>query len=168
MARHKPTPVIVSTREEATAVVGEIAELDRELARIETDMKEEIDAAKARALQRASNLQARRKELKDGVCVYATLNRADLFKNAKTLDLGYGKIGFRASTAIVQERGVTAEMTLLKLRELGLTDGIRTKEELNKENLLAWPDERLALVGVRRQKRDAFFIDIPPENLPEA
>lgn len=56
MARHKPTPVIVATREEATAAVGEIAELDRELARIEADMQEEIDAAKARAMQRADGL----------------------------------------------------------------------------------------------------------------
>lgn len=100
------------------------------------------------------------------MCVFATMNKAELFKSSRTLDLGYGRIGFRASTSIAQERGVTVAMTLLKLHELGLADGIRVKEELNKENMLGWPDERLALVGVCRRKRDAFFIDIPPENLP--
>ena len=58
-------------------------------------------------------MQARRKELSDAVTVYGKLNRQELFIKSKSLDLGFGVIGFRASTKIVQMRGVTAEMTLL-------------------------------------------------------
>lgn len=167
MARLKPQPMVIADKTEATVAVAEIAALDREVAAIESDMQAEIDAAKARARQRAAGASARRAELANAVAVWAKLHKDELFSAAKTLDLGHGKIGFRASTAIVQERGVTVEMSLDRLHELGMSDGIRLKEELNKEQMLAWPDERLALVGVKRQQRDTFFIDIPQEAVPE-
>lgn len=168
MARHKPDPLIVAGLEEATAAVGEIAALDRKVQAIEADMQAEIDAAKAAARARAEGLRTRRKELSDAVGVFAKLNKGTLFREARTLDLGYGKIGFRLSTpSIVLERGVTEAMSLDKLRELGLTDGIRAREELARDVLLGWPDERLALVGVRRQQRDTFFIESAKEKLPE-
>ena len=166
MARLKPTPVIIANKTEATVAVAEIAALDRQMAAIECDMQAEIDAAKARARQCAASVVSHRVELANGVAVWAKLHKEELFKNAKTLDLGHGRIGFRASTAIAQERGVTVEMSLARCHELGLTDGVRLKEELNKERMLAWPDERLSLVGVKRQQRDTFFIDIPQESIP--
>ena len=167
MARLKPQPLVIADKSEATVAVAEIAALDREIAAIERDMQAEIDAAKARARQRAASASARRADLANGVAVWAKLHKEELFSSAKTLDLGHGKIGFRASTAIVQERGVTVEMSLARLHELGMPDGIRLKEELNKEHMLAWPDAQLALVGVKRQQRDTFFIDIPQPSVPE-
>ena len=168
MARHKPDPLIVANMEEATAAVGEIAALDRSVQAVEADMQAEIDVAKARARARAEGLQARRKELADAVGVFARLNKDTLFRNVRTLDLGYGKIGFRLSNpSIVQDRGVTEAMSLTKLHELGLTDGIRVREELARDVLLGWPDERLALAGVKRRQRDTFFIETAREKLPE-
>lgn len=168
MARHKPDPLIIASLGEATAAVGEIAALDREIAAIEADLEAEIQMARERAEQRASMPRIRRKSLNDAVCVFATLNKAELFNNARTLDLVYGKIGFRLTPpTISQERGVTKETTIAKCRELGLLDGIRVKEKLNKEALLGWPDERLALVGVVRRQRDEFFLDTAREKLPE-
>ena len=76
-------------------------------------------------------------------------------------------IGFRCSTKVVQINGVTPEMTLERLRQYNLTDGIRTKEEVNKEAALGWPDERLELVGLRRRTADAFFIEIKKDSVPD-
>ena len=39
-------------------------------------------------------------------------------------------------------------MTLERLHQYNLSDGIRTKEEINKDAALGWPDERLELVGL--------------------
>lgn len=61
---------------------------------------------------------------------------------------------------------MTAEMTLEKLHQYNLNDGIRTKEEINKDAALGWPDERLELVGLKRQQSDAFFIEIKKDALP--
>lgn len=167
MARIKPDPMVVADRAQAEAALAAMAALDRKIGEIEATMQEEIDLAKTRASQAAAPLLARRKELADAVAVYAKLNQQELFTNAKSLDLGFGIIGFRASTRIVQMRGVTVEMTLEKLHQYHLGDGIRIKEELNKDAALGWPDERLELVGLQRQQRDTFYIEIKKEDVPE-
>lgn len=165
-SRIKPDPHIVADRAQCEGALAEIAALDRKSAAIETDMQERIDAAKAQASQLSAPLAARRKELADAVAVFAKLNRQELFAKAKSLDLGFGVIGFRQSTSIVQVRGVSAEMTLDKLHQYNLTDGIRVKEEVNKESALGWPDERLELVGLKRQQSDTFFIEIKKDTVP--
>lgn len=167
MARIKPDPHVVADRAQAECALAEIAALDRKISGIESEMQECIDKAKAAASQQVNPLQARRKELADAVAVYAKLNRQELFAKAKSLDMGFGVIGFRASTRISQIRGITAEMTLEKLHQYNLSDGIRVKEEINKDSCLGWPDERLELVGLKRQMLDTFFIEIKKDAVPE-
>lgn len=167
MARIKPDPMVVADRAQAECALAEMAALDRKLCGIETGMQERIDLAKAEASQQANPLIARRKELADAVAVYAKLNRQELFAKAKSLDMGFGIIGFRASTRIAQIRGITAEMTLEKLRQYNLADGIRIKEEINKDAALGWPDERLELVGLKRQTLDTFYIEIKKDAVPD-
>ena len=166
MARIKPDPCIVADRAQCEGALADMAALDRKLSAIENEMQEAVDSAKSKASQLAGPLQARRKELADAVAVFARLNRQELFAKSKSLDMGFGVIGFRASTRIVQMRGVTVEMTLEKLHQYNLSDGIRTKEEINKDAALGWPDERLELVGLKRQQADTFFIEISREDVP--
>lgn len=167
MARIKPDPHVVTDRAQAECALAEMAALDRKLAGIESVMQEAIDTAKATASQQANPLIARRKELADAIAVYAKLNRQELFAKGKSLDMGFGVIGFRASTRISQLRGVTVEMTLEKLHQYNLADGIRVKEEINKDSCLGWPDERLELVGLKRLMLDTFFIEIKKDAVPK-
>lgn len=166
MTRIKPDPHVVADRAQCEGALAEMAALDRKLSAIENEMREAIDAAKSKAGQLAGPLQARRKELADAVAIFAKLNRQELFAKSKSLDMGFGIIGFRASTRIVQVRGVTAEMTLERLHQYNLADGIRIKEEINKDAALGWPDERLELVGLKRQQADTFFIEIARDDVP--
>ena len=87
MARLKPNPHIVADRAQAEGALAEMAALDRKIAAAEADMQESIDNAKARAAQACAPLAARRKELADAVAVYAKLNRTELFRTAKSLDM---------------------------------------------------------------------------------
>lgn len=167
MARIKPDPCVVADRAQCEGALAEIAAIDRKISGIESEMQENIDNAKAKASQQVNPLQARRRELADAIAVYAKLNRQELFAKAKSLDLGFGIIGFRASTRILQIRGITVEMTLEKLHQYNLADGIRIKEEINKDAAMGWPDERLELVGLKRQQLDAFFIEIKKEAVPQ-
>ena len=166
MARIKPDPHIVIDRAQCEGALAEMAALDRKLSAIENEMRESIDAAKSKAAQLAGPLLARRKELADAVAVFAKMNRQELFAKSKSLDMGVGVIGFRASTRIVQVRGVTSEMTLERLHQYNMADGIRVKEEINKDAALGWPDERLELVGLKRQQTDTFFIEITQDDVP--
>lgn len=159
--------MVVADRAQAEGALAEMAALDRKIGVIEADMQESIDLAKAQASQKANPLLARRKELAEAVAIYAKLNRQELFTKGKSLDMGFGIIGFRASTRIAQIRGITAEMTLEKLRQYNFTEGIRIKEEINKDAALGWPDERLELVGLKRQMLDTFYIEIKKDAVPE-
>ena len=167
MARIKPDPYMVLDLAQCERALAEMAAIDRKLSAIENEMREAIDAAKSKAGQLAGPLQARRKELADAVAIFAKLNRQELFSKSKSLDMGFGVIGFRASTRIVQLRGVPAEMTLERLHQYNLADGIRVKEEINKDAALGWPDERLELVGLKRQQTDTFFIEIARDDVPD-
>lgn len=167
MARIKPDPYVVADRAQAECALAEIAAIDRKIGGIESSMQEDIDKIKASASQQANPLNARRKELADALAIYAKLNRQELFAKAKSLDMGFGIIGFRASTRISQIRGITVEMTLEKLHQYHLVDGIRVKEEVNKDVAMGWPDERLELVGLKRQQQDTFFIEIKKDEVPD-
>lgn len=167
MARSKPNPHIVESREQAEGTMAEIAALDRKLAALTVAMNKELDAAKEKAAQAAAPLAARRKELESGLAVFAVLNRKELFPDgAKSLDLGFGLIGFRASTKIVQQNNISAEMTLERLHKFGFVEGVRTKEEINKDAMTAWTDEKLETVGLRRQKSDGFFVEVKEDAVP--
>ena len=167
-ARSKPNPHIVESREQAEGTMAELAAIARKLDGVTVAMNTEIDTAKAKASQASAPLEARKKELENGLAVFARLNKAEFFAKEKSLDLGFGTIGFRASTKIVQQSGISAEMTLAKLNEFDLKEGVRTKEEINKEAMAAWADARLETVGLRRQKSDGFFVEVKRDSLPTA
>lgn len=168
MARIKPTPHIVGNIPQAEAALAEIAALDRKLDSISNELNAEIDAAKDTANQKSAGLLGRRKDLADALATYATLNKSDLFRDKKSLELAFGIMGFRQSTQIAQVTRITQAMTLEKLHEYAFMDAIRTKEELNKDIVAGWPDERLELVGLKRRQLDTFFIEIKAENVNDA
>ena len=57
-------------------------------------------------------------------------------------------------------------MTLERLRKFKFLEGIRTKEEINKDAMTAWTDEKLETVGLRRQKSDGFFVEVKEDAVP--
>lgn len=63
---------------------------------------------------------------------------------------------------------ITQAMTLEKLHEYGFSDAVRLKEEINKDAMAAWPDERLEMVGMKRRQLDTFYIEIKAEEIHNA
>lgn len=165
MSRIKPTPHIVGDLKQVEGALAEMAQIDRKLSEIENSLNDTIDSAKDRAQSESDPLLTRRKELANAVGTFATMQRAELFKEKKSLDLAFGTIGFRQSTQIVQINKITKEMTLEKLSEYNFSDGLRVKFDINKEAMASWPDERLQLVGLKRRQLDAFFIEIKAEDI---
>lgn len=164
--RIKPHPYIVENLQQAEGALAEIAALDRKIQDVNSSMQELIDLEKTKASQLCTPLVARRKEIADGIAIFARLNKQELFAKTKSRDLGFGVIGFRSSTKMVQQNGVTAEMTIQRLQRFGLLTGIRTKYELNKDAMAAWPDERLESLGLKRQQSETFFIEIAKDEIP--
>ncbi len=162
--RIKPKAVIIADIAQAEAALAEMAELDRSVDLHTVEMNEDIDAAKTAAKAACAPLEARRKELAQAVATYAELNKASLFKGRKSVDLGYGVIGFRLSTALkTVGKAVTWDMVLQKIKDFGFGEAVRVQETVDKDVLRGWPDERLATVGARREVKDEFFIEVNKE-----
>lgn len=168
MSRIKPAPEIVANVQQAEGALAEMAALDRKLAVIEGNMNAAMDAAKANAQRDSAPLLARRKALADAVATFATLNKTELFSKMRSLELAFGIIGWRQSTQLAQLPRITQAMTLEKLHEYGFSDAVRLKEEINKDAMAAWPDERLEMVGMKRRQLDTFYIEIKAEEIHNA
>ena len=163
--RIKADPFVVGDLARAESALMELAELTRKTRAITDDLNASIDRMKENAKAEAAPLEARKKEISDALAVFLKMNRDSVLKDKKSVELAFGVMGFRASSSICQMRGVTAEMSLERLKSGGFADGIRVKEELDKDVLRGWPEERLAVVGLTRVSKDQFFVELKEENL---
>ncbi len=168
MARSKPKKVYpVNNLADANAALAEIGELKRTITLVETRMNEQIDRAKADADNEAAPLKIRIAEIEAGIAVFAESNKRGVFKTKRSHELDYGTIGFRKSSQIKPKPKTTWAMVLGLLRDMKFPTAIRTKEEVNKEELATWPAERLDLVGARRVEKDQFWYEIDESKIAD-
>lgn len=162
MARSKPQApaVVINNLEQADDLLREMAVCSRAIESIRSTMNQAIDDAKAQAKEQAATHAARLKELEESLAAYATYQKAELFKARKSVTRVFGTFGFRKSTEIKPLAKQTWGSIMEQLKSLGLTHAIRTKEEVNKETLQEWPDERLEKVGARRVSEDRFWVEV--------
>lgn len=161
-------PLIIGSLERADSALREMCSLQRQLDENENALNEALDTLKHNAAEKAAPLLARQKALMSAMGVYAKLNRKKLFAERKSLDRPFGVFGFRQATKIQQVRGVSAERSLELLKENGIQGGIRIKEELDKDAMKGWPDERLELIGLARKSGNKFFVELKQETLNQA
>ncbi|WP_027366959.1 host-nuclease inhibitor Gam family protein [Desulfocurvibacter africanus] len=167
MARSKPQVMTIEDLAQADAVLEELCRIGRKLGEIEAAMNEALDVAKAEAKKAAAPLAARKKELETALATFGAYNKADLFKKRRSVERAFGVFGFRKSTKLKLLSKFTWALVLQRLKELKLEDGIRIKEEVNKEALQTWPEERQETVGVKLDTSDEFFIELSQEKLKE-
>jgi len=158
MTRKTPVPeVLVASLADADKVLEELAQLERRTNAIRDELNEKIDQAKAEAAEKMVEIEARRKLLDGALSSFAILNKAELFKGRKSVDLDFGTLSFRLSTKVVLVgKGVNWEKVVERLKELGYDSGLRVKEEVDKEALATWDDETLESVGVKKKTADVF------------
>jgi len=168
MARRKPKKIYpVNTLAEANSALAEIGRLERKITLIKTQLNETIDQAKANADAKAAPLHNRIAEIGAGLTAFGEMNKRSLFKSRRSRELDYGVIGFRKSSSIKPKPKTTWAMVLGRLKEMKFCTAIRTKEEVNKEELAAWPAERLDLVGARRVDADQFWYEVNEERIAD-
>lgn len=159
--------VIIADADQADAALEEIAGLDRAIRAINDEMQAAIDRIKSETAAAVKPPSDRRAALELGLAAYAAINRETLFGKVKTLDLVFGRLGFRKSTEIKPLPKWTWAQVLGRLKDLALPDAIRVKEEVDKETLHTYPEEKLSLVGARRVEKDEFWYEIKAEDIPK-
>lgn len=159
MARTKPKTEIIADAKQAEAAMLELAHLGRRIKAVEIDAQENIDQIKANAVEEMEPLKADKKRLEDALCTFATLNKDQLFSDRKSRETPYGVYGWRKATKLLTIAKMTLNDVLERLRELNITEAIKTKESVDKTAMREWPEARLQSVGMRRVSKDEFFIE---------
>ena len=156
-----PLPVVPvpATREEAVGVVREITELllEERLAKAEMDV--EITALKEAYDARLSRITARLGQVMPAIEGWAETHRGE-FAGKKSLDLHHGVIGWRITPPTLKPvKGYTWASVLDRIKDRG-ADFIRTKEEVDKEKMLAARDNcDLKALGCQVVQVDEFYVE---------
>ena len=152
MARYKPTPEKLETLEDVNSVLREIGMLERELEAIDAEGQKQIGEIKAAAAKQGEPMRKKIAELTAKINAFAEYNKADLFKERKSVELTFGVFGFRKSTSISVKK-----TTVNLLEKLGLLKYLRVEKQPDKEALKEMDDDSLAQIDAVRKVKDEFF-----------
>ncbi|ACL71515.1 Mu Gam family protein [Thioalkalivibrio sulfidiphilus HL-EbGr7] len=156
--KQKAATFVPGRREEVTEAIAEIGRLQRERSRIQAAMNDEIAAVKQRYEEQARPLAEDIQRLADGVHLWCEANRPELTQEGKrkTANLASGEVRWRMRPPSVSARGL--DKIIQTLKDLRLTRFIRTKEELDKEAVLAEPDAVKHIKGISIKQSEDFVI----------
>lgn len=164
-ARKKPSNlVLIEDLAQADKALAEIAQHERDLARIEATLNKAIDRAKADAEKLAEPIRARLAALDNGLHAFGEHHKPEVCQGKRrSVELAFGTLGFRQSTEVKPMPKLTWGRVLELLKQKNFDQAIRRKEEPDKDVLHTYTDEELAEVGVRRVSKDAFWYEIKAE-----
>jgi phage host-nuclease inhibitor protein Gam len=160
MARLKPQVGKIKTLDEANMVLKEIGILEKELDGIDADAHKQIAEIKSDAAKQGEGIRKRIADNSALLGAYAEYNKADLFKDRKSVQLSFGSFGYRKSTSISIKK-----TTLELLKKLKLDRYIMVKEEPSKEAMADLDDETLHQVDAVRKVKDDFFCEADKEEI---
>jgi phage host-nuclease inhibitor protein Gam len=159
-AANLPVP---QSRDEAAAMVTAIGDLNRTLARLAADMNDELAASKTHFESLAEPHRSALVEKTEGLKIWAEANRQLLTDGdkSKTVDLGTGLLKWRLRPPSVRLGKI--DDVIARLKALGLTRFLRTKDEINKEAMQAEPEIARTVAGVAIGSAGEDFIVEPFE-----
>lgn len=136
------------TLNDCAADIKKLGDLQRQRARIAADMNDEIAKITKRHQPELEALCERIDVLQKGVEIYCTAHRNDLTNGGKvkSANLVTGEVSWRQRPPSVSVRGT--DTVLETLRQMGLLQFIRTKEEVNKDAILADTDAVRGIAGI--------------------
>ncbi|TPQ28956.1 host-nuclease inhibitor Gam family protein [Methylomonas sp. EFPC3] len=150
------------TKEQTQAAICELGLAQRELTRIETEINDEIAKITDSRKVHIEALKTKIDALLNGIQTWCEANRAELCKDGgKTANLITGEVSWRQRPPSVSVRAV--DKVLETLRNLGLSRFIRTKDELNKEAVLAEPKAVQGIAGITINTGVEDFAVVPFE-----
>lgn len=168
--RIKPVADVPSIHslEEADALLARMAARKREVALLNLGLQEDIDRLKLVCEEQAEPIKQDICGMEQALLRFAESRKDELFSKKKSRDLTFGVIGFRAaSTLKTLKKAITWERVLGTLNELKMTSCIRTKEEVDKDELRKLSPEKLAEVGCKMVQEDSFYYELAEQELAD-
>jgi phage host-nuclease inhibitor protein Gam len=174
--RTKPNPAyLIGDMDAADKALARLGEISRAVEAEEGKLNEAIDKMKALAKERLAAKLAERAAIEAALGTFAEAKKGDLFAKLRSQALNFGTIGFRRSSEVKPAPkgtwgGILERIKALVTGEPGDPFGaaIRVKEDVNRDVLKEWPEERLSTVGARIVAKDVFFYELKAEEIKEA
>jgi phage host-nuclease inhibitor protein Gam len=162
MKRIKKKLHVITSRHEAEAVVGEIANATLNKIGLTAKMDQEVAAAKARYLPLLQECDDFITEKTDDLYVWSDANEAE-FGKAKSIKFAVGTVGFRTGTPKLSllNRSWNWEKVLDAVGVV-LPNFIRQKPEIDKEAILDQREELavfLPSVGLKVNQDESFYVE---------
>ena len=146
-------------RDEAESYLARIGEIQRDAALNKAVLAEAIARVTAEMEEASAKLTEEHDRLFRGLQLWAEANRHALTDGGKTktVRLGNGTIAWRLAPPSVHIKGQEAVLEYLKENTIGF---LRTKLEINREAMLARPEEAAKIPGVTiKSAGEAFVIE---------
>lgn len=149
---------VPQTAAEVDRAIAEIGICQRERDRIQADMNDALAAQREAWESQAKPYADRIKELTSGVQLYCEAHRDELTQHGKTKTarLSAGEVSWRMRPPSVRVTG--AEAVIEALKRLDLARFVRTKEEVNKEAVLAEPEIADRVKGLAVIQGEDFIV----------
>ena len=160
-----PAAFPVHSLEDVDAALAQIAARKRQIDLIGLGVAEQVDEIKTRAAAETEPIRLEIAALELAIGRFAEAGKAELFGKKKSIQLQFGIVGFRASSKLKTLKKWTFERVLATLRDTGMREYIRVKEEVDKEKGLA--PETLAGIGCTVVQEDVFYYELPEQPEPE-
>lgn len=163
MAKNKraaETATPPTTRDEAETYLARIGEIQRLTQLNKTALAEAVARVTADIEAESAKLAEEEDRLFRGLQLWAEANRHALTDGGKTktVRLGNGTIAWRMAPPSVQIKGQEAVLEYLMNNTIGF---LRTKVEINREAMLARPEEAAKIPGVTIKSAGESFVIEP-------
>lgn len=140
---------------EAEALLAEIGRLQRQVTVIEGEMNDRLAVIKDEHEKQAQPLNEAITAKFQALHTWAEAHKGDLLKGkSKTAKLSTGELSWRTTPPSVRIAG--ASVVIERLKQLGMDDLVRTKEDINKEGILADPKRVEAVKGITISQKEEF------------
>ncbi|MDF1566227.1 MAG: host-nuclease inhibitor Gam family protein [Deltaproteobacteria bacterium] len=147
------TPQTLEAAEEA---LGELGRLQRQVDEIQRRMNDKLAKIKEEHEAKAAPLTEELERLFKGLQAWAEAHKTSLLQGKeKTVRLGTGELGWRTSPPSVSLSKIGVVIEALKLH--GLERFLRTKQEVNKDAILADPEAVEGIKGISVGQAEAFW-----------
>lgn len=154
---------VPQTIDDCAADIRRIGDLQRQLTVAQAEMNDAIAEITERYQPMLNSIKQMMTPLQAGVQVWCEANRHDLTRGGKvkTANFTTGEVAWRQRPPSVSVRG--ADVVISALAELGLIRFIRTKQEVNKDAILAEPDAVRGVAGINVITGVEDFVIVPFE-----
>jgi phage host-nuclease inhibitor protein Gam len=147
--------------EEANAYIDRVADAQREIIRLETELEAEIAELKAKAAEAASAQRDIINVRVEGLQIWAAANRKALTNEGRTKTAKFpaGELQWRMAKPRVTIKN--AKAVIERIKTLGITGFVRVKETINKQAMQADPERARTIEGVTIKSAGEEFIVKP-------